>query len=106
MKTGDPISPPGGYKGGGMQMLVDASIDPAGNVWVSNNWQDQVSCYGSPTRAFQRAAAAKGLWCSTAWRSRCARLKSDRRRDIKLAARLVPVKLEQRLTLAMRTREE
>jgi hypothetical protein len=46
MKTGDPISPPGGYKGGGMQMLVDASIDPAGNVWVSNNWQDPASCYG------------------------------------------------------------
>jgi hypothetical protein len=40
MKTGDPISPPGGYKGGGMQMLVDVSIDPAGNVWVSDNWQD------------------------------------------------------------------
>jgi hypothetical protein len=46
MKTGDPISPPGGYKGGGMQMLVDASIDPAGDVWVSNNWQDPASCYG------------------------------------------------------------
>jgi hypothetical protein len=46
MKTGDPISPPGGYKGGGMQMLVDASIDPAGDVWASNNWQDPASCYG------------------------------------------------------------
>ena len=48
MKTGDPISPPGGYKGGGMQLLVDASIDPAGDVWVSNNWQDPASCYGKP----------------------------------------------------------
>ena len=48
MKTGDAISPPGGYKGGGMQMLVDVSIDPAGNVWVSNNWQDPASCYGQP----------------------------------------------------------
>ena len=46
MKTGDPISPPGGYKGGGMQMLVDASIDPAGNVWVSNNWDDPDACFG------------------------------------------------------------
>lgn len=46
MKTGDAISPPGGYKGGGMQMLVDASIDPAGDVWASNNWQDPASCYG------------------------------------------------------------
>ena len=43
MKTGDPISPPDGYKGGGMQLLVDASIDPAGDVWVSNNWQDPAS---------------------------------------------------------------
>ena len=49
MKTGDAISPPGGYKGGGMQMLVDASIDPAGDVWASNNWQDPASCYGKTT---------------------------------------------------------
>ena len=47
MKTGDAISPPGGYNGGGMQLLVDVSIDPAGNVWVSNNWQDPGSCYSN-----------------------------------------------------------
>ncbi|MGO8738431.1 hypothetical protein [Rhodoblastus sp.] len=47
MKMGDAISPPGGWKGGGMQMLVDASIDPAGNVWASNNWQDPKACYGT-----------------------------------------------------------
>jgi streptogramin lyase len=40
MKMGDPISPPGGYVGGGMQMHVDIGVDPAGNVWVNNNWQD------------------------------------------------------------------
>jgi hypothetical protein len=39
MKTGDAISPPGGYVGGGMQMLVDVGIGPAGDVWVTNNWQ-------------------------------------------------------------------
>jgi len=39
-KMGDAISPPGGYVGGGMQMLIDVDIDPAGNVWVDNNWQD------------------------------------------------------------------
>jgi len=33
MKTGDPISPPGGYVGGGLQLQVDIDIDPAGNVW-------------------------------------------------------------------------
>ena len=36
-KTGDPISPPGGYVGG-VQITTDVAIDPAGNVWVANNW--------------------------------------------------------------------
>jgi hypothetical protein len=35
--TGDPISPPGGYIGG-LQIITDVAIDPAGNVWVANNW--------------------------------------------------------------------
>jgi hypothetical protein len=38
LKTGDPISPPGGYIGG-LQIITDVQIDPAGNVWVANNWQ-------------------------------------------------------------------
>jgi hypothetical protein len=37
-KTGDPISPPGGYIGGLQTALTDLAIDPAGNVWVANNW--------------------------------------------------------------------
>jgi hypothetical protein len=45
MKTGDPISPPGGYVGGGMQPLTDIAIDPAGNVWVADNWQRPESCF-------------------------------------------------------------
>ena len=57
MKMGDAISPPGGWKGGGMQMLVDASIDPAGNVWVSNNWQNPDSCYGKPEEPLSTLAA-------------------------------------------------
>jgi len=36
-KIGDPISPPGGYIGG-LQIITDVAIDPAGNVWVANNW--------------------------------------------------------------------
>jgi hypothetical protein len=36
-KTGDPISPPGGYIGG-LQIVTDVAIDPGGNVWVANNW--------------------------------------------------------------------
>ncbi|MGO9265422.1 MAG: hypothetical protein ACLQBA_11180 [Candidatus Binataceae bacterium] len=61
MKTGDPISPPGGYKGGGMQMLVDASIDPAGDVWVSNNWQDPASCYGKPDEGVSTRCGGQGI---------------------------------------------
>jgi hypothetical protein len=45
MKSGDPISPPGGYVGGGMQLLTDIAIDPAGNVWVADNWQRPQSCF-------------------------------------------------------------
>ncbi|MEJ2084776.1 MAG: hypothetical protein P8Y44_03750 [Acidobacteriota bacterium] len=37
MKTGDRISPPGGYLGG-LQILTDIDIDPAGNIWLANNW--------------------------------------------------------------------
>jgi len=36
-KTGDSISPVGGYDGG-LQIVTDVAIDPAGNVWVANNW--------------------------------------------------------------------
>ena len=35
--TGDPISPPSGYVGG-LQIITDVDIDPAGNLWVANNW--------------------------------------------------------------------
>ena len=51
MKTGDQISPPGGYVGGGLQMQTDLAVDPAGNVWVMNNWQDIDSCFGKPQRS-------------------------------------------------------
>jgi hypothetical protein len=34
-KTGDVIHV---FQGGSIQMITDASIDPAGNVWAANNW--------------------------------------------------------------------
>ena len=49
-KTGDQISPPGGYVGGGLQMQTDLAIGPTGDVWVMDNWQDINSCYGDPER--------------------------------------------------------
>jgi DNA-binding beta-propeller fold protein YncE len=53
MKTGDPISPPGGYVGGGMQLLTDIAVDPAGNVWVANNWQRPESCFNTASSEAQ-----------------------------------------------------
>lgn len=61
MKTGDRISPPGGYKGGGMQLLVDVSIDPAGNVWVPNNWQDPKACYGKADEGLSTRCGGQGV---------------------------------------------
>jgi len=37
-KTGDAITPPEGYIGG-LQIITDLEVDPAGNMWVANNWQ-------------------------------------------------------------------
>ena len=61
MKTGDQISPPGGYVGGGLQMQVDIDIDPAGNVWVTNNWQDIDSCIGTPIEALSTRCGGQGV---------------------------------------------
>jgi hypothetical protein len=61
MKTGDPISPPGGYVGGDMQMLTDIAIDPAGNVWVASNWQDGDKCFGKPPEAKSTLCGGNGL---------------------------------------------
>ena len=61
MKTGDPISPPLGYVGGGLQMQVDIDVDPAGNVWVTNNWQDIDSCIGTPEEALSTRCGGQGV---------------------------------------------
>jgi sugar lactone lactonase YvrE len=59
--TGEQISPPGGYAGGGLQMQTDLSIDPAGNVWVMNNWQDIDSCIGTPKEALSTRCGGQGV---------------------------------------------
>ena len=60
-KTGDAISPPGGYVGGGLQMQTDIGVDPAGNVWVMNNWQDIDSCIGTPSEALSTRCGGQGV---------------------------------------------
>jgi hypothetical protein len=61
MKTGDQISPPLGYVGGGLQLQVDIAVDPAGNVWVGNNWQDVDSCTGTPNEALSTRCGGPGV---------------------------------------------
>ncbi len=61
-KTGDPISPPGGYVGGGMQMLTDISIGPAGDVWTMNNWEEFESCFAeTPDEALSTRCGGQGV---------------------------------------------
>ncbi len=61
MQPGDAISPAGGYVGGGMQLLIDIGIDPAGNVWVDNNWQNLDSCFGTPPEPLSTLCGGQGL---------------------------------------------
>jgi hypothetical protein len=60
-KTGDQISPPGGYVGGGLQMQTDLAIGPAGDVWVVNNWQDVDSCFGTPNEVLSTRCGGQGM---------------------------------------------
>ena len=59
--TGEQISPPNGYVGGGLQMLTDIAVDPAGNVWAMNNWQDIDSCVSTPSEALSTRCGGQGV---------------------------------------------
>jgi hypothetical protein len=61
MKTGDQISPPGGYVGGGLQLQTDIAVSPAGDVWAMNNWQDIDSCYPGATEALSTRCGGQGV---------------------------------------------
>ena len=62
MKTGDAMSPPGGFVGGGMSMLTDIDIDPAGDVWAVDNWVDKGDqCFVKPPEATSTQCGGNGL---------------------------------------------
>jgi hypothetical protein len=61
MRTGDQISPRGGYVGGGLQMITDIAVDPAGNVWAMNNWQDIDACIGTPPEGLSTRCGGQGV---------------------------------------------
>ncbi len=60
-KTGDAISPPGGYVGGGMQQLVDVGVGPAGDVWLTNNWEIDAAGLGKASEALSTRGAGQGV---------------------------------------------
>ncbi|HKW11270.1 MAG TPA: hypothetical protein VJO33_12890 [Gemmatimonadaceae bacterium] len=60
-KTGDPISPPGGYVTGALQMQTDLAIDPAGNVWLINNWQNIDACLDAPAEVTSTLCGGQGV---------------------------------------------
>jgi hypothetical protein len=60
-KTGDAISPPGGYVGGGLQMQVDVGIGPAGDVWVTNNWQYYPAALDKVDEALSTLGGGQGV---------------------------------------------
>jgi hypothetical protein len=60
-KTGDAISPPGGYVGGGRQLQVDAQIGPAGDVWVTNNWEQYPAVLGKVDEALSTLGAGQDV---------------------------------------------
>jgi hypothetical protein len=81
--TGDQISPPGGYVGGGLQMQTDIDIDPAGDVWAMNNWQEVDSCYANPPEALSTRCGGQGVVVFYGMPSPCARRRSGRRGDFR-----------------------
>lgn len=38
-RTGQPISPPGGYGFDGLVRNTNVQVDPSGNLWITNNWK-------------------------------------------------------------------
>ena len=52
-KTGDVIHV---FTSGSIQMLTDVAIDPAGNVWAANNWNN-----------LDAVAAEKPAWATSTW---------------------------------------
>ncbi|MGB0132361.1 hypothetical protein [Dokdonella sp.] len=58
VETGDPISTPGGYIGG-LQTVTGVALDPAGNVWVANSWdQTRAGFHQVPDEASSTRFAA------------------------------------------------
>jgi hypothetical protein len=40
---------------------LSGRVDPAGNVWVMNNWQDTDSCFGTPPEPLSTLCGGQGV---------------------------------------------
>ena len=70
-KTGDVLHV---FKSGCIQMLTDVSIDPAGNVWAANNWNNpEAAALPNPPTPSRPGAAVRASPSSTVWRPRSSR---------------------------------
>ena len=47
--------------GGGLQAQIDLGIDPAGNVWVDNNWDYFDAVYGRVAEPLSTRGGGQGL---------------------------------------------
>jgi hypothetical protein len=55
-----------------MQQLVDIGVGPAGDIWVTNNWDYDAAAFGQAPEALSTRGAGQGVvgLCSMAWPSR------------------------------------
>jgi hypothetical protein len=44
-----------------MQQLVDIGIGPAGDVWVTNNWDVDAAAFGQASEALSTRGAGQGV---------------------------------------------
>jgi hypothetical protein len=41
--------------------LTDIAIDPAGNIWVANNWHEPTKCFGDPPEGVATRGGGTGV---------------------------------------------
>ena len=59
------------FQSGSIQMITDVGIDPAGNVWAANNWNDlELWSPNDPARPTRPGAEGRASPSSTASRPR------------------------------------
>jgi hypothetical protein len=46
-------------------LQLDVGTGPAGDVWVTNNWQDHNVCYGKPSSTVRRSKVEPLIALST-----------------------------------------